>query len=192
MLKEILAALRLLLVMTIALGIIYPAVMTCFAQAVFADKANGSMVYQDSKIVGSKLIGQSFSQKYYFHGRPSAASAAGYDAANSGGSNLAPTSKALLTAIEERAQAVRSINILPADSKLPSDLVTASGSGLDPHISPAAAALQIPRVAKERGASANEIEKLVNDYTEKSQWGFLGEDRVNVLLLNLALDEKYN
>lgn len=191
MIKEIFVSIRMLLIMTVALGLIYPVVMTCFAQITFSDKANGSIVYKNGEIVGSKWIGQSFSQDHYFQGRPSSAGNDGYDATSSSGSNLGPTSKQELSLIDERAKAVREKNMLGSDVKVASDLVTASGSGLDPHISPAAAALQIKRVAQVRGITVADVEQLVTKYTETPQFGFLGDTRVNVLLLNLALDDKF-
>lgn len=187
MLKEFGHSLRMLLAMTVALGLIYPMAMTGFAQVVFSEQANGSLVYQDGTAVGSKWIGQNFTSEQYFQGRPSNAGD-GYDAASSSGSNLGPTSVKLMESIEERAQAVRAQNGLAADAKVPSDLVTASGSGLDPHITPEAAAIQVERVATARGIGADQVKKMVEENTENSQAGFMGDARVNVLQLNLALD----
>lgn len=188
MLKEISASLRMLLAMTVALGLIYPLAMTAFAQVVFPSQANGSLIYDNGRVIGSKLIGQNFSGDVYFQGRPSNAGD-GYDAANSSGSNLGPTSKALIDSIAERAVAVREANGLDKNAKVPSDLVTASGSGLDPHITPDAAALQIERVARARGLSEEMVKTAVAKNTESPQAGFLGDQRVNVLMLNLELDQ---
>ena len=188
MLKETGRALKLLLAMTVLLGMLYPAVITGVGLALFPAQANGSLLERDGKIVGSALLGQSFSSAKYFHGRPSAAGD-GYDAVSSGGSNLGPTSEALLQSVAARVKAVREANGLAADAPVPSDLVTASGSGLDPHITPQAAALQIKRVAEARGLDAAAVRLLVARYTQGPQLGFLGDARVNVLALNLALDE---
>lgn len=188
MLKEISASLRMLLAMTVALGLVYPLAMTAFAQVVFPSQANGSLLYDNGRAVGSKLIGQNFADSVYFQGRPSSAGD-GYDAANSSGSNLGPTSKKLIDNISERAVAIRESNGLDANTKVPSDLVTASGSGLDPHITPAGAALQIQRVARARGISEEVVKAAVAKNTENPQAGFLGDQRVNVLMLNLELDQ---
>jgi K+-transporting ATPase ATPase C chain len=154
----------------------------------FPAQAHGSLLYKNGKIIGSALIGQNFSDSRYFQGRPSSAGKEGYDGTSSGGSNLGPTNKVLLETVAARADKIRAANDLNSIASVPSDLVTASASGLDPHISPAAADLQIARVAKIRNISENEVKTLVNQNTEKSQFGFLGEARVNVLKLNLALD----
>lgn len=188
MLKEISTSLRMLLAMTVALGLVYPLAMTAFAQVVFPSQANGSLLYDNGRAVGSKLIGQNFADSVYFQGRPSSAGD-GYDAANSSGSNLGPTSKKLIDNISERAVAIRESNGLDANTKVPSDLVTASGSGLDPHITPAGAALQIQRVARARGISEEVVKAAVAKNTENPQAGFLGDQRVNVLMLNLELDQ---
>ena len=189
MVKEFVHSLRMLTVMTITLGIIYPVVMTGFAQTFFADKANGSLLYQEGNPVGSKFIGQGFADEKYFHGRPSCAGGNGYDAASSSGSNLGPTSKDLITSVAERAKAVREINGLALNTYIPSDLVTASGSGLDPHITPSAAAIQMERVAKARNMSIDEVQLLVEKNTENPTFGFMGDTRVNVVMLNLDLDK---
>lgn len=174
--------------MTVALGLIYPLAMTGFAQIVFPWQANGSMVEHNGKAVGSKWIGQNFEGDIYFQGRPSNAGD-GYDAAASSGSNLGPTSEKLLQSIDERAKQIREVNGLTADAKIPSDLVTASGSGLDPHITSAAAQIQIERVAVARGIGVEQVQKAVNNNMEAPQAGFLGDERVNVLMLNLELDQ---
>jgi K+-transporting ATPase ATPase C chain len=159
--------------------------MTGIAEGVFPHKANGSLIERDGAVVGSELIGQQFTGPEYFHGRPSAAGD-GYDAAASSGSNLGPTSAALVERVESDAAAVRAENDLADDAPIPVDAVTASASGLDPHISPAYAHLQIPRVAAERDMSQEDVQRLVEENTGN---GLLGEPRVNVLGLNLALDE---
>ena len=177
-------ALTLLALFTILTGVIYPLVITGIAQVAFPNQANGSIVVMDGKAYGSELIGQQFDDPKYFCGRPSAA---GYNAAASSGSNYGPMNPALLDAVQARIDALKAAdpeNTLP----IPVDLVTASGSGLDPHISVAAALYQVHRVASARGLSEAEVASLVEKYTEGRQFGFLGEPRVNVLLLNLALD----
>jgi len=188
MLKHMVKALLLLLFMTLLTGIVYPLTVTGLAQVFFPQQANGSLVDQNGEPVGSALIGQNFTQPGYFHGRPSAAGQGGYDAAASSGSNLGPTNQVLLERIGKYSEQVRAENGLSKDSPVPSDLVTASASGLDPHISPKAALLQAPRVVAERRLPEQEVRQLVEKYTEERQLGILGEPRVNVLLLNLALD----
>jgi len=184
---NLLVASLMTLVTTMLFGIAYPLVVTGLAQMLFPDKANGQLLARDGALVGSRLIGQTFSADVYFHSRPSAAGA-GYDAANSGGTNLGPTNKKLVEAVERAVGAARKDN---PEADVPVDLVTSSASGLDPHLSPAAAAFQIPRVALVRRANEAHLRCLVDEYTEGRQLGFLGEPRVNVLLLNLALDERW-
>jgi len=175
------------LVTTVLLGIVYPLIVTGLAQAIFPDKANGQLIQRDGRIVGSRIIGQAFSSPGYFRSRPSAAGS-GYDAANSGATNLGPTNKKLVDAVKVAVEAARQEN--PA-TPVPIDLVTSSGSGLDPHISPAAALFQVPRVARERGVTEADIRRQVENHTSGRQLGFLGEPVVNVLELNLALDQQY-
>jgi K+-transporting ATPase ATPase C chain len=182
-------------VTTVLLGVIYPLAVTGLAQVLFRDKANGQLIERHpstglgagGQVIGSRLIGQSFTSPGYFHGRPSAAGT-GYDAANSAGSNLGPTNKKLIDAVTANVEAARKEN---PSAAIPIDLVTTSASGLDPHISPAAAAFQVPRVARERNVPDDQVRRLVDAHTEGRQWGFFGEPRVNVLLLNLALDEQW-
>lgn len=165
----------------------YPLVVWAIAQGLFPHEAGGSLVQRSGETVASELIAQSFTTPKYFHPRPSAAGEAGYDAAGSSGSNLGPISKKLLDAVKERVAAYRTANGLPSEMRIPADAVTASGSGLDPHISVANALLQAPRVARERGRGEEEIKKLVRAHTEGRDLGVFGEPRVNVLKLNLAL-----
>lgn len=175
-------------VLTALTGLAYPAVMTAVGQAAFHDQANGSMLEQDGKVVGSKLIGQQFDAPQYFWGRLSATSPMPYNAQGSSGSNLGPTNPALLDEIKGRIDALKAAGT-DMSKPVPVDLVTSSGSGLDPEISPAAAAYQIERVAKARKLASNDVQALVDRYTSGRQFGILGEPRVNVLQLNLALDE---
>ena len=182
-------ALVLLIALSVLTGLIYPAVVTGVAQLVFPRQANGSLIVKDGKVVGSSLIGQPFDDPKYFWGRPSATSPFPYNAASSSGSNQGPTNPALHEAVKGRVEALRAAD---PDNKapVPVDLVTASGSGLDPHISPAAALYQVGRVAKARKLDETAVRRLVEQHTEGRQWGFLGEPRVDVLALNLALDGK--
>jgi K+-transporting ATPase ATPase C chain len=191
--KTLIADLRISLLATLSLAVIlcglYPLVVWILAQGLFPAKANGSMIVQDGKIVGSSLISQGFTDPKYFHPRPSAAGK-GYDAANSAGSNLGPTSKRLVEAIEQRVMDYRAENYLAPDVLVPADAVTASGSGLDPHISLRNALLQAPRVARARGIGEKSILRQIEAHTEGRDLGILGEPRVNVLMLNLDLDGK--
>ena len=184
-LKQIYPAIAMTVVLTVLLGIIYPLVVTGLAQVIFPAKAGGSLIERDGRIIGSRLIGQPFTGPGYFHSRPSAAGT-GYDATASGGTNLGPTSQKLMDTVKTAADSLREEN--PA-APIPVDLVTSSASGLDPHITPAAAEFQIPRVGRERGLSEDDVRRLVSARTEGRQFGLLGEPRVNVLELNLALDE---
>jgi K+-transporting ATPase ATPase C chain len=184
--KQIYPAIALTIVLTVLVGVVYPFVMTSLSMIFFKSKAMGSLIEKGGKVIGSRLIGQPFNGGGYFHTRPSAAGS-GYDATASGGTNLGPTSKTLLEEqIEGRAEEWKRENPKMA---IPVDLVTSSGSGLDPHISPAAAEFQVPRVARERQMSEGRVKQLVQEHTEGRQFGVLGEPRVNVLELNLALDE---
>lgn len=185
---QIRPALMLLLILTVLTGLVYPFAVTGLAQLLFPHEANGSLIVRDGKIIGSELIGQYFDAPKYFWGRPSATSPFPYNAAASSGSNLGPTNPALAEAVKARIAALRAAD--PGnDTPVPVDLVTASGSGLDPHISPASAAYQVKRVARARGLTEAVVQQLVAQHTQGRQLGFLGEPRVNVLLLNLALDE---
>jgi K+-transporting ATPase ATPase C chain len=185
--KNLITAVLMTIVTTLLLGLAYPLVVTVLAQALFPDQANGQLIERDGKIVGSRLIGQTFSSPGYFHGRPSAAGT-GYDGTSSGGTNLGPTNKKLIDAVKAGVEAARKAN---GSAPVPIDLVTSSASGLDPHISPAAAAFQVPRVARERGVSETDLERLVGAHTAGRQLGILGEPVVNVLELNLALDAQW-
>jgi potassium-transporting ATPase KdpC subunit len=185
--RNLIAAVLMTIVTTLLLGIVYPLVMTGIAQVAFPDKANGQLIERNGKVVGSRIIGQGFSSPGYFHSRPSAAGM-GYDAANSAGSNLGPTNKKLVDAVKANAEAAHKEN---PGAPVPIDLVTTSASGFDPHISPAAADFQVPRIARERSMSETDVRRLVEAHTEGRQLGFFGEPRVNVLELNLALDSEY-
>jgi len=182
--KNLLIAIWMTITTTILLGVIYPLVVTGIAQVLFPRKANGQLIQREGKIVGSTIIGQGFSGPGYFHSRPSAAGN-GYDAANSGGSNLGPTNQKLLDRVKGDVAAAQVEN---PGAPVPIDLVTTSASGFDPDITPAAAEFQVPRVARERGLSEQQVRHLVAKHTRGRQLGFLGEARVNVLVLNLDLD----
>jgi potassium-transporting ATPase KdpC subunit len=183
--KNLLTAIWFTLVTTALLGIIYPLVVTGLAHVMFPTQADGDLIRGQGKLIGSHLIGQPFSATGYFYSRPSAAGAMGYDPTASGGSNLGPTNKMLVDRVSASVKALQPTN---PNASIPADLVTASGSGLDPDISPAAAEFQIPRVAHERGMSERDIRAVVRKHTLQRQFGFLGEPRVNVLDLNLELD----
>ena len=188
MLKEFKPALILLIALSVLTGMIYPALVTGLANVVFPNQANGSLLENEGKIVGSRLIGQNFADPGHFWGRPSATGPMPYNAAASSGSNQGPLNPALEAAVKGRIAALQANN--PGQSApIPVDLVTASASGLDPHISVAAALWQVPRIAGQRRLAETEITSLVSKHTEGRQWGLLGEPRVNVLALNLALDK---
>jgi len=188
--NEAIIALRMTLVTLVLTGLAYPLALTGLAQALLPGRANGSLVTAGGRVVGSELIGQRFQKPGYFHGRPSAAGTDGYDAAASSGSNLGPTSKALHDRIEAEVKRLRSENP-GAPGPIPVELVMASGSGLDPHVSPDAARWQVARVAGARGVSPGEVDALVVSQTEGRWLGLLGEPRVNVLRLNLELDRRF-
>ena len=197
MLRQIRPAIIVLVALTLITGLVYPLAMTGIAHVIFPYQAQGSLVERDGKVVGSELIGQVFESDKYFHGRPSATTApdpkdptktvpAPYNAANSGGSNLGPSNKALIDRVQGDINKLKQEN---PSAAVPADLVTTSASGLDPHISPEAALFQVPRIAKARNLPEDRIRQLVANHTEDRLFGLLGEPRVNVLLLNLALDQ---
>ncbi len=188
--NHFLPGLRLTLVLTVLTGLAYPGIVTPLCQVLFPRQANGSLVSLNGQVVGSSLIGQNFSRPGYFHPRPSAAGSDGYDASASSGSNLGPTSQKLVDRVKASADQFRKEN--PGYSEpIPADILTASGSGLDPHITPAAALAQAARVASARGVSAEQVKALVEQATEGRDLGMLGEPRVNVLALNMAMDQKF-
>jgi K+-transporting ATPase ATPase C chain len=183
--KNLITAVLMTLVTTVLFGLAFPIVITGLAQVLFPRQANGELLTKNGRVVGSRWIGQSFSSPGYFHSRPSSAGT-GYDATNSGGSNLGPTNQSLVARVQGDADRLQAENPGVA---IPMDMLTSSGSGLDPHISPEAAEFQVPRIARERGVSEDVVREAVRQHTEARQFGFLGEPRVNVLVLNLTLDE---
>jgi K+-transporting ATPase ATPase C chain len=196
MLKEIRPAIVLVVILTLITGLVYPLAMTGIAEAIFPKQAQGSLVEVDGKVVGSALIGQEFTSDKYFHGRPSATTApdpndpsktvpAPYNAANSGGSNLGPTNKTLIERVKGDVDKLKAEN---PSAPVPIDLVTTTGGGLDPHVTPEGALFQVPRIAKARNLPEDRVRQLVNDHVEGRLFGVLGEPRVNVLALNMALD----
>jgi potassium-transporting ATPase KdpC subunit len=184
--RNLITAALMTVVTTVLLGLVYPLVVTGVAQALFRDKANGQLVQRNGQPVGSAIIGQGFASPAYCHSRASAAGQ-GYDTTSSGGTNLGPTNKKLIDSVKAAVEAARKDN---PNADVPIDLVTTSASGFDPHISPDAAMFQVPRVAKARGLSESDLRLFVAEHIEGRQLGFLGEPRVNVLLLNLALDQR--
>ena len=185
--KNLVTAILMTIATTILLGIVYPLVVTGFAQVLFPGQANGQLISRNGHLIGSRIIGQGFSGPDYFHSRPSAAGN-GYDAANSNGSQLGPTNHKLIERVKDDVEAAQADD---PGKLVPIDLVTASASGLDPDITPAAAAFQVARVAKERNARMDQVRALVSKHTQGRQFGFLGEPRVNVLELNLDLDQQF-
>jgi potassium-transporting ATPase KdpC subunit len=185
--KNLITAILMTIATTILLGIIYPLVVTGLAQLIFPKQANGQLIHRDGKTIGSSILGQSFSTPGYFHSRPSFAGN-GYDASNSNGSQLGPTNQKLIDRVKADVSSLHTEN---PNVPVPIDLVTGSTSGLDPHITPAAAEFQLPTVAKKRGTTEDQLRTLLAKHTEDRQFGFLGEPRVNVLELNLELDERF-
>ncbi len=183
--RNLITAVLMTIATTILLGVAYPLVVTALAQVLFHDKANGQLISHNGTVIGSRIIGQAFTTDQYFHSRPSAAGN-GYDAANSGATNFGPTNQKLIDRVKTDSAALHTEN---PNQPVPADLVTTSGSGLDPDITPAAALFQVPRIARVRNLSEDRVRSLVQAHIEKRTWGFLGEPRVNVLDLNLALDQ---
>ena len=187
--KHIITSILMTFWTTVLLGLLYPLVVTGVARVLFPDKANGQLIQRDSTTIGSRIIGQPFTGPQYFHSRPSAAGAAGYDAASSQGTNFGPTNRKLIDRVNSDVAQLQSEN---PGAPVPADLVTTSASGLDPDISPAAAEFQIPRIARERHLPQDQLRRLVHEYLQPRQFSVLGEPRVNVLELNLALDGSQN
>lgn len=183
--KNLITAVLITIVTTILLGIIYPLIVTALAQVLFHDKANGQLIRMDGELIGSRIIGQAFTSDRYFHSRPSAAGN-GYDAANSSGSNLGPTNQKLIDRMNASVASTQAEN---HSTPIPVDLVTTSASGLDPDITPAAALFQVPRISRVRHMNEEDVRDLVNSHVQRRQFGILGEPRINVLELNLALDQ---
>jgi len=183
--KNLIISVLMTLVTTVLFGLMFPLLITGLAQVLFPKQANGELLSRNGRVVGSRLIGQSFSSSGYFHSRPSMAGT-GYDAGNSSGSNLGPTNQTLVARVQGDADRLQAEN---PGAAIPMDLLTTSGSGLDPHITPEAAEFQVPRIARERGVSEDIVREAIRQHTEARQFGFLGEPRVNVLELNLTLDE---
>jgi potassium-transporting ATPase KdpC subunit len=190
MLKQLVPGFRILLVLTILTGVVYPGVVTGLCALLFPRQANGSLIFKVGRVIGSSLIGQNFTRPEYFHPRPSAAGAGGYDASSSGGSNLGPTNKKLIDRVKADVETFRKENP-EYHGLIPADMATASGSGLDPHISPASARAQAFRVAKARSVTIDQLNQLIARFTEEPTLGFLGDPRVNVLQLNLELDRHF-
>ena len=188
--RQSLIGLRMTLMLTILTGLLYPGLVTGICQMIFPNQANGSLIVKNGHVIGSALIGQSFTRREYFQPRPSAAGTDGYDPTASGGSNLGPTSQKLADRVKSSIAQFRKDNP-DFTGPIPADLLTASGSGLDPHLSPASINAQAPRVAVARGISINQIQQLASEFTEGRELGFLGEPRVNVMRLNIALDERF-
>jgi K+-transporting ATPase ATPase C chain len=188
--RQLLIGLRMTLMLTILTGLLYPGLVTGICQMIFPNQANGSLIVKNGHVIGSALIGQSFTRREYFQPRPSAAGNDGYDPTASGGSNLGPTSQKLADRVKSSIAQFRKDNP-DFTGPIPADLLTASGSGLDPHLSPASISAQAPRVAVARGISIDQIQQLASEFTEGRELGFLGEPRVNVMRLNIALDERF-
>ena len=188
--RQLLIGLRMTLMLTILTGLLYPGLVTGICQMIFPNQANGSLIVKNGHVIGSALIGQSFTRREYFQPRPSAAGIDGYDPTASGGSNLGPTSQKLADRVKSSIAQFRKDNP-DFTGPIPADLLTASGSGLDPQLSPASISAQAPRVAVARGISIDQIQQLASEFTEGRELGFLGEPRVNVMRLNIALDERF-
>ncbi len=186
--QDLITSILYTVVTTVLLGLLYPLMVTGLAQFLAPEKANGQLIARNGTAIGSRILAQPFTSAKYFHSRPSAAGTHGYDATNSGGTNWGPTNRKLIDRVKSE---VSSLQAEDPGKAVPVDLVTASGSGLDPDITPAAAEFQLPRVAQARGISEDALRKFVEEHTQRRQFGFLGEARVNVLELNLALDERF-